>query len=146
MFTRNVLLGGSPLSLPPALCLRLSGGDWASLLERSRYHVVLAVKALSRHKRSPPASGPPIYSTVTLTAALRRGAFALGNVALQPCEIMKSFLDIPAIKTAFRTAGALMVGNAFVAPLLFNNRNWTSIVYLLVVGICFIILTSIKGD
>jgi hypothetical protein len=83
---------------------------------------------------------------VALTAALRRGASALGNVASQLYSYMKNFLDIPAIKTAFRTAGALMVGNAFVAPFLFNNRNWTSIVYLLVVGISFIILTSLKGD
>ena len=116
-----------------------------SLLKRPRYHVVLAVKTLSRHKRFP-LRATPIYSTLVLTAALRHGAYASGNVASQLYSYMKNFLDIPAIKTAFRTAGALMVGNAFVAPFLFNNRNWTSIVYLLVVGISFIILTSLKGD
>lgn len=123
----------------------LRRGGWASLLQCTRYHVVLAVKGLSRHKRCP-LRASPIYSTVPLTAALRRGAPVPGNVALQPGPLMKNILDIPAIKTAFRTAGALMVGNAFVAPFLFNNRDWMSIVYLLAVGICFIILTSLKGD
>ena len=81
-----------------------------------------------------------------MTAALRRGAFALGNVALQPYVFMKNFLDFPAIKTALRTAGALMIGNAFVAPLLFDNRNWLGIGTLLVMGTCAIVSTSLKGD
>ncbi|PUE56465.1 hypothetical protein B9Z44_14560 [Limnohabitans curvus] len=83
---------------------------------------------------------------MALTAALRRGASALGNVALQPVALMKNKFDFPAIKTAFRTAGALMIGNAFVAPLLFDNRNWLGVVTLLVTGTCAIVLTSLKGD
>jgi hypothetical protein len=83
---------------------------------------------------------------VALTAALRRGASALGNVALQLIALMKNIFDFPAIKTALRTAGALMIGNAFVAPFLFNNRNWTGILALFFIGFCFIITTSLKGD
>ncbi len=59
---------------------------------------------------------------------------------------MANKLDFPAIKTAFRTAGALMIGNSFVAPLIFDNRNWLGILALFFVGFCFIITTSFKGD
>lgn len=83
---------------------------------------------------------------MTLTAALRRGASALGNVAFHPVALMKNKFDFPAIKTAFRTAGALMIGNSFVAPLIFENRNWLGILALSIFGFCFIIITSFKGD
>lgn len=59
---------------------------------------------------------------------------------------MKRILDIPAIKTAFRTAGALMVGNALIAPLLFENRNWLGVLSLFSLGVCLIVVNSFKGD
>jgi hypothetical protein len=59
---------------------------------------------------------------------------------------MKNKFDFPAIKTAFRTAGALMIGNALIAPLLFDNRNWVGITTLLCAGVCAILIFSLKGD
>jgi hypothetical protein len=55
-------------------------------------------------------------------------------------------IDRAAVKTALRTAGALMVGNAFVAPLLLDNRNWLGIGALMLVGVGAILLTSFKGE
>lgn len=57
---------------------------------------------------------------------------------------MKFKIDVAAIKTACRTAGALMIGNAFVGVLLLGNRDWFSLATLLVAGWCVIILTSIE--
>jgi hypothetical protein len=58
---------------------------------------------------------------------------------------MKKYkLDRAALKTALRTAGALMLGNAFVAVLLLGNRDWFAVVALLVAAAAVIILTSIE--
>ncbi len=57
---------------------------------------------------------------------------------------MKYKIDVPGLKAAFRTAGALMLGNAFVAPLLFGNRDWKSIATLLGLGIVAIIITVVE--
>jgi len=59
---------------------------------------------------------------------------------------MKNKFDFPAIKTAFRTAGALMVGNSLIAPMILDNHNWLGITTLFCVGVCFIMTTSLKGD
>ncbi len=37
---------------------------------------------------------------------------------------MKFRFDVAALKAAVRTAGALMIGNAFVAVLLLGNHDW----------------------
>jgi hypothetical protein len=59
---------------------------------------------------------------------------------------MKKYkLDRAALKTALRTAGALMLGNAFVAILLLGNRDWFAVVALLVAAAAVIILTSIEN-
>ena len=88
----------------------------------------------------------PVNCTLTLTAALRRGASALGNVALQQSALMKTKLDYSAITTAARAAGATMVGNSFIAALLLENHNWIGIALLFGAGICVIVLSSFKGD
>lgn len=59
---------------------------------------------------------------------------------------MKEKFDFPAIKTAFRTAGALMVGNSLIAPMIFENHNWPGILSLFFLGVCLIVFTSFKGD
>lgn len=117
--------------------------------ERPRYHGVLAVKALSRMNGGPGrACGHvhPINCTMTLTAALRHGACALGNVASRLGALMNLKIDSVAVKAAIRTAGALMLGNAFVAPLLLDNRNWIGITALVLVGFGAILITSFKGE
>ena len=55
-------------------------------------------------------------------------------------------IDSVAVKAAIRTAGALMLGNAFVAPLLLDNRNWIGITALVLVGFGAILVTSFKGE
>ncbi len=143
-------LGGSPLSLPPCSAFGTRPWWWLGVIARA---LTLPRRSRSKcpfaHERGPCRAcghGFPINCTVALTAALRRGASSLGNVALQPVALMKNKFDFPAIKTAFRTAGALMIGNSFVAPLIFENRNWLGILALSVFGFCFIIVTSFKGD
>jgi len=60
---------------------------------------------------------------------------------------MKLKFDSVSIKTGLRTAGSLMVGNAFVAPLILDNKNWVNIGLLLFLGIFLILATSFsKGD
>ncbi len=46
-------------------------------------------------------------------------------------------------KTACRTAGALMMGNAVVAVLILNNRYWLGVAALLILGLAVIIVASI---
>lgn len=57
---------------------------------------------------------------------------------------MKYKIDVPGLKAALRTAGALMLGNAFVAPLLAGNRDWPSLLVLAVLGVVAIISTCIE--
>ena len=59
---------------------------------------------------------------------------------------MKKKFDFPAIKTAFRTAGALMVGNSLIAPMIFENHNWPGIIALFCFGFCVILIFSFKGE
>ncbi len=49
------------------------------------------------------------------------------------------------IKTGVRTAGSLMVGNAFVANLVTGNKEWISLAVLLFFGVSAIIITSVKS-
>lgn len=68
-----------------------------------------------------------------------------GNPACQlESSVKKLKLDRAALKTALRTAGALMLGNAFVGVLLLGNRDWLAVLALLVAGGAVIILTSIE--
>jgi len=39
-----------------------------------------------------------------------------------------------------------MIGNALIAPLLFDNRNWVGITTLICAGVCAILIFSWKGD
>ena len=58
---------------------------------------------------------------------------------------MKKYkLDFVAVRTAIRTAGALMIGNAFIAPLLLGNRNWAGLAGLMAAGFLAIIATSLE--
>ena len=101
---------------------------------------------MNREPAAPSRRVCPINCTVTLTAALRRGASALGNVASQQSVHMKTKLDYSAIKTAVRAAGATMVGNSFIAALLLDTQNWKRIVALFIAGFCVILIFSFKGD
>jgi len=56
---------------------------------------------------------------------------------------MKFALDKTAAATAVRTAGALMVGNAFVGVLVLEKSNWLGLSLLLALGISAIIFTSL---
>lgn len=68
-----------------------------------------------------------------------------GNPACSLEDFMKKFtLDRAALKTALRTAGALMLGNPFVGVLLLGNRDWLGILALLFSGGAVMILTSIE--
>ena len=55
---------------------------------------------------------------------------------------MTFLLDKPAVMTALRTAGALMLGNVFIAVLLLGNRNWLTLIALFVLGLAVILLCS----
>ena len=58
---------------------------------------------------------------------------------------MKKYkLDGAGVKAAVRTAGALMLGNAFVAPLLLGNRDWLGVFILAALGVVAIIVTVIE--
>lgn len=59
---------------------------------------------------------------------------------------MKYTLDRSAFFTGLRTAGALMVGNVFVAVGVLQNRNWLSLGLLFVGGFVVIIGSSLKGN
>jgi hypothetical protein len=59
---------------------------------------------------------------------------------------VKYKLDTPAFLTGLRTAGALMVGNVFVAVAILDNRNWFSLGCLLAGGFTVIICSSLKGN
>ncbi len=56
---------------------------------------------------------------------------------------MRSRIDWPSAKAALRTAGALMVGNVFVAGLLTPHPNWLGLALLLLAGGAVIMLTSL---
>ncbi len=53
-------------------------------------------------------------------------------------------IDNSAALGAIRTAGALMVGNAFVGALVMEKRNWLELAILLVLGISAIITSSFQ--
>ena len=57
-------------------------------------------------------------------------------------DLTKLKVDWTAVLTAARTAGALMIGNVFVAGMLLGNRNWLALATLLVAGAVVIILAS----
>lgn len=57
---------------------------------------------------------------------------------------MKIRIDWTSATAALRTAGALMVGNTFVAPFVLGNRNWPALVALLTTGLALIIITSMS--
>lgn len=101
-------------------------------------HGVLAVKGFAL-KRLRPLAGKP------LDRCAAPCLWWAGNPACQLESSMKRFkLDRAALKTALRTAGALMLGNAFVGVLLLGNRDWLAVLALLVAGGAVIILTSIE--
>lgn len=58
---------------------------------------------------------------------------------------MKFRFDVAALKAAVRTAGALMIGNAFVAVLLLGNHDWFGVGALLGLGVFAIVITSIES-
>ena len=49
----------------------------------------------------------------------------------------------PDFKAGLRAAGSMMTGNACVAFLILGNRNWVSLVVLMMGGLAPILLTSI---
>jgi hypothetical protein len=49
----------------------------------------------------------------------------------------------PDFKAGLRAAGSMMTGNACVAFLILGNRNWVSLVVLMMGGLALILLTSI---
>ena len=70
---------------------------------------------------------------------------ATGNLAwTMEITVKKYKIDGAGVKAAVRTAGALMLGNAFVAPLLFGNRDWKNIATLLALGVVAIIVTVVE--
>ena len=54
-------------------------------------------------------------------------------------------LNYPAVLTALRTAGALMLGNVFVSIFLFDNENWKALAWLCGLALAAIITTSIES-
>jgi hypothetical protein len=101
-------------------------------------HAVLAVKGCAL-KRLRPLAGKP------LDRCAASCLWWAGNPACSLESSMKKLkLDRAALKTALRTAGALMLGNAFVGVLLLGNRDWLAVLALLVAGGAVIILTSIE--
>ena len=52
----------------------------------------------------------------------------------------------PDFKAGLRAAGSMMTGNACVAFLILGNRNWVSLVVLMVIGLSLILLTSMDID
>lgn len=57
---------------------------------------------------------------------------------------MKRRVDWPSIKAAIRTAGALMVGNVFVAILILNNTNYPGLGILFIFGVAAIIGAAVE--
>jgi len=57
-------------------------------------------------------------------------------------------MDISFSKTDFksglRATGSMMAGNTCVAFLILGNRNWVSLVVLMVIGLSLILLTSMS--
>jgi len=49
----------------------------------------------------------------------------------------------PDFKAGLRAAGSMMTGNACVAFLILGNRNWVSLVVLMMGGLALTLLTSI---
>ena len=49
-------------------------------------------------------------------------------------------------KSGLRATGSMMAGNACVAFLILGNRNWVSLVVLMVIGLSLILLTSMSID
>ena len=52
----------------------------------------------------------------------------------------------PYFQAGLRAAGSMMTGNACVAFLILGNRNWVSLVVLMVIGLSLILLTSMDID
>ena len=50
----------------------------------------------------------------------------------------------PDFKAGLRAAGSMMTGNACVAYLILGNRNWVSLVVLMMGGLARILLTLIE--
>ena len=49
----------------------------------------------------------------------------------------------PDFKAGLRASGSMMTGNACVAFLIFDNRNWGNLFVLMMGGLALILLTSI---
>jgi hypothetical protein len=58
---------------------------------------------------------------------------------------MKLKIDWISIKGAIRTAGALVVGNFFVAILAFSNTEYAALAIVFLIGAAAIIGTSIQS-
>ena len=59
---------------------------------------------------------------------------------------MAFFFSKPDFKSGLRATGSMMTGNACVAFLILGNRNWLSLVVLMVIGLSLILLTSMSID
>ena len=62
---------------------------------------------------------------------------------LYTIEFMDFSFSKPDFKAGLRAAGSMMTGNACVAFLILGNRDWVSLVVLMMGGLALILLTSI---
>jgi len=82
-----------------------------------------------------------------------RQAYKISNLKLiliQQVLYTLDFMDFSFSKTDFksglRATGSMMAGNTCVAFLILGNRNWVSLVVLMVIGLSLILLTSMSID
>ena len=61
-------------------------------------------------------------------------------------DLMEFTFSKPDFKAGLRAAGSMMTGNACVAFLILGNRNWVSLVVLMLIGLSLILLTSMDID
>ena len=57
---------------------------------------------------------------------------------------MRKFIDLEAVKAAFRTAGALMMGNAFVGYFVLDKHDLLKLVEIGTIGLVLIVSASYK--
>jgi len=60
--------------------------------------------------------------------------------------LMEFSFSQPDFKAGLRATGSMMTGNACVAFLILGNRNWVSLVVLMVIRLSLILLTSMSID
>ena len=82
-----------------------------------------------------------------------RQAYKISNLKLMLIQQVLYTLDFmdfsfskPDFKSGLRATGSMMSGNACVAFLILGNRNWVSLVVLMVIGLSLILLTSMSID